>query len=550
MVSICTFKQDYYNYQFKQTATFRCDQISLENRDLCLFHDKDYLKDKTRPKNKDKVIEKLIERIDESNYNNKPLYCIGYNIPDIRITKKFSQPVYFSFCTFAQADFSRSIFTNFAYFNGVVFSGNADFTETRFIKTASFSGSNFLHKTSLIDVIFRDNSYFRSVTFLGKSFFTRSIFELEADFSGSIFEEEVNFSYVTFSNKTLFISSKFSKSNFIQTKFLDNADISEVKFNDKADFTHAIFIEKVYFSGSIFSKDVRFDYTTFSKESYFSRIKFALEVSFKNAVFMHEANFTDTVFNLYLYIQNATFKDKTHFSCQFQEIALFNFVTFENPRETIFEVKDMSNVSFINTNITEIRFSDIVTWGGIDNYQIIEETWLEEDEERANRFRRVSLGGVLSVYRNLRENYELRRMYDEAGKFFIREMELKRKYREVKAKESSEYKIKKNYWSRRNIFSLIGWYHLLSNYGESLWRPTVAGMVIVFLFTLLFGTQSNPYQEPFSNIFSTTSRFVDIKQLGDLSHWLMAFVRTMGDFIPLLSMPSDIKIGLVIMSSK
>ena len=37
----------------------------------------------------------------------------------------------------------------------------------------------------------------------------------------------------------------------------------------------------------------------------------------------------------------------------------------------------------------------------------------------------------LKTYRNLRENCEFRLRYDEAGKFFIREMELKRKYREV-----------------------------------------------------------------------------------------------------------------------
>ncbi len=35
----------------------------------------------------------------------------------------------------------------------------------------------------------------------------------------------------------------------------------------------------------------------------------------------------------------------------------------------------------------------------------------------------------------LRENYEFRRKYDEAGKFFIREMELKRTYREVNPRD-------------------------------------------------------------------------------------------------------------------
>jgi hypothetical protein len=35
---------------------------------------------------------------------------------------------------------------------------------------------------------------------------------------------------------------------------------------------------------------------------------------------------------------------------------------------------------------------------------------------------------VMSIYRNLRENYEYCLRYDEAGEFFKKEMELKRNY--------------------------------------------------------------------------------------------------------------------------
>ena len=231
----------------------------------------------------------------------------------------------------------------------------------------------------------------------------------------------------------------------------------------------------------------------------------------------------------------------------------------------------MSTVSFLNTDITKIRFSDNIRWRGKDNYQIIEETWLEENAIKTlEEAKEVSLGGVLSVYRNLRENYELRRRYDEAGKFFIREMELKRKYREVKSKESPKYKIKKNNIVWRNI-SLTGWYHLLSNYGESLVRPTVAGIIIVLFATFFFVSQSNPTLAPtlLSNpittnkdsndhtsnttnvpkdikpVASTTSsRFIGLSQITNQSQWSKAGERSLGDFLPLLQMSSDIKIGL------
>ena len=88
----------------------------------------------------------------------------------------------------------------------------------------------------------------------------------------------------------------------------------------------------------------------------------------------------------------------------------------------------MSNVSFADCDITRIKFSDKITWGGKDKFTIIEE------ESLKNKSQVISLDLVLSVYRNLRENYEFRLRYDEAGKFFIKEMQLKRKYRTVYSK--------------------------------------------------------------------------------------------------------------------
>ena len=49
----------------------------------------------------------------------------------------------------------------------------------------------------------------------------------------------------------------------------------------------------------------------------------------------------------------------------------------------------------------------------------------------------IKLGGVLAVYRNLRENYEYRLKYDEAGEFFIREIEMKRNYRQIGSAKKS-----------------------------------------------------------------------------------------------------------------
>jgi hypothetical protein len=105
----------------------------------------------------------------------------------------------------------------------------------------------------------------------------------------------------------------------------------------------------------------------------------------------------------------------------------------------------------------------------------------------------MKLSRVLAIYRNLRENYEYRLRYDEAGKFFIREMELKRNYREVSSVPYLTRRLKRrlnnpfrkksdsntnltaskviyNDLLRRNL-SLTGLYHFFFMYGESLKRP-------------------------------------------------------------------------------
>jgi len=120
---------------------------------------------------------------------------------------------------------------------------------------------------------------------------------------------------------------------------------------------------------------------------------------------------------------------------------------------------------------------------------------------------------VLAVYRGLRENYEYRLRYDEGGKFFIKEMELKRNYREIISNGNTSVRIKRNPWLRRHL-SLTGLYYHLSRYGEDLLRPTSTGIVIVLLSTLFWFIQSNPTQEP---SLSHITGFIQIEKLHSMA---------------------------------
>jgi hypothetical protein len=159
----------------------------------------------------------------------------------------------------------------------------------------------------------------------------------------------------------------------------------------------------------------------------------------------------------------------------------------------------LSNISFVNTDITKVKFSEDAIWGTpkdpfkIQSERILEKSIREQDGKGYKKDTNLVIAGIeninlamagienlnelLTMYRNLRENYEFRMKYDEAGQFFVREMEVKRKYRQGKSG------ILKNNWVRRN-FSLTGIYHVLSNYGEDYRIPILWLLSLSVLITI------------------------------------------------------------------
>jgi len=101
MTSFCTFKQEYYDFQYRQMKTFSCGLESLDHDMYCIFHSKDYLNDRTHPENKKIVLEKLDDAVNKFISGNESLFCIGYYLPEVRLNKKFKQFVYFSDATFS-----------------------------------------------------------------------------------------------------------------------------------------------------------------------------------------------------------------------------------------------------------------------------------------------------------------------------------------------------------------------------------------------------------------------------------------------------------------
>ncbi len=94
------FTTKYYDYEIHDSIKFCCNEEPLASG-FCIFHDKDYLQDKTNnEEHKRKVLDRLKQKIDQAIFYDEPLLCIGFRLPDfslsdLSISKEFTKPVYF-----------------------------------------------------------------------------------------------------------------------------------------------------------------------------------------------------------------------------------------------------------------------------------------------------------------------------------------------------------------------------------------------------------------------------------------------------------------------
>jgi Pentapeptide repeats (9 copies) len=343
------------------------------------------------------------------------------------------------------------------------------------------------------------------------------------------------------------------------------------RFEELVHFDEATFYEGANFFRATFSKEsdqeehqAHFYDATFTERANFSKATFTERAHFSGATFTEGANFSEAKFLAETYFLGNTFGDKT----------LFNYAIFGEPSKVIFDDSDLSSVSFAGSNgITTIRFGDKIKWRRVKNeVTIIEEKWLKDKVERKKtpgyqyEYQDVSLDLVLTAYRNLRENFEFRLKFDESGKLFIREMELKRNYRHV----SSKYELNlislhrnlkrdkrsplpnvdeliENGWFRKHL-SLTGLYYHLSRYGESISRPTLIAVITLILSTLFWVTQSNPTLEPHfppTPETNSTSTFVGFDKAGEPVQWLEGFERSLAGFLPFLSAGGETQVGII-----
>jgi uncharacterized protein YjbI with pentapeptide repeats len=292
------------------------------------------------------------------------------------------------------------------------------------------------------------------------------------DFSNSTFHERADFSGVQFNGAA----------DFRKATFNGNAYFSNAIFNEKVCFLRATFNEKAHFRATF--KRANFIRATFNGNAYFSNAIFNEAVTFKEATFNKKADFSEAKIGRVAYFPHAVFNEvkfvdlkrgKKGILSTDGPVLIFRGATFNDPENTRFDQLDLSNISFVAADVSQIDIGENVRWDA--NKKFLDERLAERGE--------VSYEKAGTVYRRLRQNLESKLRYAEAGKFFIAEMEVKRKNIRTKNKALK--------WLRTNILSVLAWYKYFCNYGEDhqraiLWvllTPLVAALLATLFMTPL-----------------------------------------------------------------
>lgn len=304
----------------------------------------------------------------------------------------------------------------------------------------------YLPAVSIHNLNFRAQAYFVNTKFQGDL----DLFDVKftsVSFLNSRFFKVNSFYGVEIKGKLIFSDIIFNDSpcTFQNVSISQNSNFSRTQF-----FT--LLVGACTFSSSVFRR------TIFNNQTTFLKTIFSNETDFVGSEFRGESDFTHSTFN-----KNCDFR-----FAKFNNVTKFHIVDFKEQKLVIFD-GDLSNVSFMDTDITRIKFDEGIVWGKSDKYEIYDARELKKTPEKNN------LDYVLSIYRNLRENYEFRLMYEEAGQFFVKEMELKRIYFQD---PNDNYKTKVKKW--KQYFSLTNCYNVLCQYGESFKRVSLWAILLFF----------------------------------------------------------------------
>ncbi|MFA5869032.1 MAG: pentapeptide repeat-containing protein [Candidatus Bathyarchaeia archaeon] len=375
------------------------------------------------------------------------------------------------------AGFDGATFEGHAGFDGATFEGDAEFDEATFEGHARFNEATFKGHARFNEATFKGDARFNGATFKGDARFNGATFKESAGFHGATFEGHARFDGATFEGSAGFHGATFKGSaGFDGATFKGHAGFDGATFEGDAGFDGATFKGSAGFNGATFEGHARFNETTFEGDASFNTTNFNGLTTYKLISVHKVIDFTYTrissLFNLEV---NQWIKDNTDDSIQLSLIKIRR-PSFSNGGRIIitgnmgkYEGNHLSGISFINSELINVEFLDDkwIRLNPSERKKSVDEILLDLKTKGRIEADDVSAANTAQLYRRLRDNYEETKRYEEAGDWFLGEMEIRRKHDPSPA---------------TRILHTI--YYILAKYGESVLLPFVWSILTISMTTI------------------------------------------------------------------
>ena len=373
----------------------------------------------------------------------------GFNFPQISI-EQISCPVAVDArgASFQNINLTDVTFEEAVDISGCSISGLVDIQRCKFDKTLAFKKVEFLDfnfshvvvNAELLadDSVFKEN-FKASGTFHNRASFNRCHFEKKAQFLGT-------------KSYTLSLTGKLQGSSTITGNLVVTTDgnlsnIEKLKERIKSFLNHL-------YIGLIEAKNKFYKVLRFYKERIRQGIKH----------------------NINKYREKMPHKRKGVTSYYlFEGQASLDEMTFAEPKEVVFKGVNLQNATFRGTDLRGVTF--------------IGNNWYQPELKRHGLIEDIRLRGINNYYdkkdplpdlensyRNIRFSLEANKDFSLANDFFIGEMDAKRNQLP---------------WLKKQLFSVLALYRLISNYGTSPIRCLAWFLIVVICHSLTISYLSN-----------------------------------------------------------
>lgn len=366
-----------------------------------------------------------------------------------------------------------------------IFTSNVDFWQSDIAKNGLFEKAKFYKSADFSGADFKEQVTFRGAQFFGESFFINANFGASADFSEAHFNANVTFRRTDFSSHVFFTKTLFdAQVDFEQATLSSFAVFDDATIGGDANFSETKFNDTVRLCGVKLGKAADFHNALFKKSIDLSRgtVEYA---NFRGARFEGECDFSSLTLGKGSFNQDTKVNSKITF--EYAELGRSVFSRVRLPQDTSFKWASVEEIEFYDCNLEQALFVNArglrtcrfnnVQWATADALpQKVfknKNRWVLADEIvlRGESRTEEGLHEVERAYRQLKANFEDDKNFPDAGHFHYGEMEMKR--------------LSKSGPLRRSFGSLIGWYWLLSGYGESSQRAFFWCVAVIFCSALL-----------------------------------------------------------------